>query len=126
MKFSLEAPAQVNLIRGYATGEVRIGTGIYRRSLIVAARTLITDWPVSDVTRLDPAEFSAIQNLAPAVVLLGTGERQIFPDPRLFAHFSSLGIGLEVMDNGAACRTYNVLISEGRHAVCALILPAPA
>ncbi len=124
MKFSLEAPARVNLIRGYAAGEVRIGAAVYRRSLIVAGEALITDWPVRDATRFGPADCVAIEQLAPAVVLLGTGERQVFPDPRLFAHFATLGIGLEVMDNGAACRTYNVLVSEGRHAVCALILPA--
>ncbi|MCC7198341.1 MAG: Mth938-like domain-containing protein [Gammaproteobacteria bacterium] len=126
MKFSLEAPARVNLIRGYAAGEVRIGATVYRGSLIVAADTLITDWPVCDATRLGPADCGAIENLVPAIVLLGTGDRQVFPDPRLLVRFSALGIGLEVMDNGAACRTYNVLVSEGRRVACALILPATA
>ena len=124
MKFSLDDSTRVNLVRGYAAGEVQVGGVVYRRSLIVAGDALVTDWPVHDAALLDVRDLGAIEALAPEVVLLGTGEHQVFPPPRLFAHFAGRGIGFEVMDNGAACRTYNVLVTEGRRAVCALILPA--
>jgi uncharacterized protein len=124
MKFSLDEPARLNLIRGYAAGAVRIGNTVYRSSLIVSGDTLIADWRVRDAARLDLPDLEVIEALTPGVVLLGTGEQQVFPSPRLFAHFAGKGIGFEVMNNGAACRTYNVLVSEGRRAVCALILPA--
>lgn len=124
MKFSLDDSTRLNLVRGYAAGEVRIGGMVHRCSLIVAGDTLVTDWPVRDAALLDVPDLGAIEALAPEVVLLGTGERQVFPPPRLFAHFAGRGIGFEVMDNAAACRTYNVLVTEGRRAVCALILSA--
>ncbi len=124
MKFSLDDSTRLNLVRGYAAGEVRIGGIVHRHSLIVASDALVADWPVRDPALLDLQDLAAIEALAPEVVLLGTGQRQVFPPPRVFAHFAARRIGFEVMDNGAACRTYNVLVTEGRRAVCALILPA--
>jgi uncharacterized protein len=123
MKISLENPTRVNLIRRYAPDGVQIGEQVYRRSLIVAPLHLDAAWWATDATQLDVAALAPIDALDPEIVLLGTGPRQVFPAPALFAHFASRRIGLEVMDNGAACRTYNVLVSEGRRAVCALILP---
>ena len=61
-------------------------------------------------------------SLEPEIVILGTGERQVFPEPSLFAAVAGRGVGLEVMDNGAACRTYNVLLAEGRRVALAIIL----
>lgn len=123
MKISLENPTRVNLIRRYAPDGVQIGEQVYRQSLIVAPLHIDAAWPATDATQLDDAALAPIDALDPEIVLLGSGPRQVFPAPALFAHFASRRIGLEVMDNGAACRTYNVLVSEGRHAVCALILP---
>lgn len=123
MKISLENPARVNLIRRCAPGEVQVGEQVYRRSLIVAPLHVDAAWQALDAGQLDIPALAPIDALDPEIVLLGTGQRQVFPAPALFAHFASRRIGLEVMDNGAACRTYNVLVSEGRRAVCALILP---
>ena len=61
-----------------------------------------------------------------AFLLLGTGAIQIFPDPAIRAAFAAAGVGIEAMDTGAACRTYNILAAEGRHVVAALLVEPPA
>jgi uncharacterized protein len=65
-----------------------------------------------------------VLDLQPEVVLLGTGVRQQFPPAAFMAGFLRKGIGIEVMDNAAAARTYDLLASEGRRVVAAFILPA--
>jgi uncharacterized protein len=122
MKFTLENSATSNAVTGRAPGEVRIGGQTYRRSLVVSAGILIEDWPVRDSAALTEETLEAVLGLAPEIILLGTGERQVFPDPRLYAAVAARGVGIEVMDNGAACRTYNVLLAEGRNVALALIL----
>jgi uncharacterized protein len=122
MKISLENPTRINLIRRCAPDGVQIGEQVFTRSLIVTPMHIDAAWQAVDASRLDLAAVAPIDALDAEIVLLGTGPRQVFPAPALFAHFASRRIGLEVMDNAAACRTYNVLVSEGRRAVCALIL----
>ena len=122
MKFTLENSATSNAVTGRAPGEVRIGGQTYRASLVVSAGVLIEDWPVRDAAALNEETLEAVLDLAPEIILLGTGERQVFPDPRLYAAVAARGVGIEVMDNGAACRTYNVLLAEGRNVALALIL----
>jgi len=73
---------------------------------------------------IDPSrDLAPLLERKPELVLLGTGERQVFPSGRVLAAFAGCGIGFEVMDNGAACRTFNLLLQEGRDVVLALILP---
>lgn len=122
MKFTLESSSRVNLVRAYSRTELRIGEALVRSSCIVCADRLITDWPPERLDALTPEHLEAIFALAPEVVLLGTGERQRFPPAGIRAAFAARGVGLEVMDLGAACRTYNVLVQEERHAVAALFL----
>ena len=122
MKFTLESSTRVNLVRAYSRTELRIGEQLVRSSCIVSADRLITDWPPKGVAALAPEHLEAIFALAPEVVLLGTGERQRFPPAGIRAAFAARGVGLEVMDLGAACRTYNVLVQEERRAVAALFL----
>ncbi len=122
MKFTLESSTRVNLVRAYSSTELRIGEEHVRSSCIVAAERLITDWPPARVEALRPEHLEAIFALAPEVVLLGTGARQRFPPADIRAAFAARGVGLEVMDLGAACRTYNVLVQEERHAAAALFL----
>lgn len=123
MKFTLEKAGDLNVVTGRAPGEVRIGERVFTRSVMVTGTEILGDWPVADAAALVLANFDALLALAPDLIVLGTGERQVFPDPQLFAHLAGRGIGFEVMDNGAACRTYNVLLSEGRKVALALILP---
>jgi uncharacterized protein len=122
MKFTLESSSRVNLVRAYSRTELRIGEARVLSSCIVAADRLITDWPPARVAALRPEHLEAIFALEPEVVLLGTGERQRFPSADIRAAFAARGVGLEVMDLGAACRTYNVLVQEERRAVVALFL----
>jgi uncharacterized protein len=83
---------------------------------------LVDDWRPQTLDELTEADLEAVLALQPEIVVLGSGTRQRFPDPRLTAAIMARGIGCEVMDTGAACRTYNVLVSEGRRAVAALLL----
>jgi uncharacterized protein len=88
----------------------------------VTRDAVLDDWRPPAVEELTIADFKALLALKPEVVLLGTGVSQRLPPPRLYAEFAARGIGLEVMDNRAACRTYNVLLGEFRDVAVALIL----
>ena len=119
MKFTLESNSRVNLVRAYSRTELRIGEESIRSSCIVSAERLITDWPPARLEALLPEHLQRIFELEPEVVLLGTGERQRFPPADIRAAFAARRVGLEVMDLGAACRTYNILVQEARRAVAA-------
>jgi uncharacterized protein len=120
MKFTLDSRSDINLIRGYAAGEVRIGELVQQAPCIVSATQLILDWGARDVASLTAADLEPIFALQPDVVLLGTGQRQMFPASAIKQAFAARGIGLEVMDLGAACRTYNILVQEERRVAAAL------
>ncbi|HSN72222.1 MAG TPA: Mth938-like domain-containing protein [Steroidobacteraceae bacterium] len=122
MKLTLHKPAGIHLVRGYAPGEVRIGDQPYRTSVLVAAERLVTDWAPERIGDLKAEHVEAILELEPEIVLLGSGREQRFPAPALLAPLLERGIGVEVMDTGAACRTYNVLVSEDRRVVAALFV----
>ena len=122
MKFTLEPGAPANLIRGYTDGEVRIGAESVRGSCIVTADTLITQWEPQSFAELRPAHLEALFALAPELVLLGTGPVQHFPAAQIRALAAQRGIGLEAMQLGAACRTFNVLVQEGRRVAAGLFL----
>lgn len=122
MRFDLDRPAGVNLVSAVSPGEIKVGDRIIRTSVIIAAQEIIPDWPVASTRELDEAGLAPVLALAPEIVLLGTGRKLSFPDPRVHARVQGSGIGLEVMDTPAACRTYNILVSEGRRVVAALIV----
>lgn len=122
MKFTLEASSRVNLIRGYSPQEIRIGNQRLNASCIVTADTVITPWEPATFADLDPKHVESILALKPELVLLGTGQRQKFPPAAIRAAFISGGVGLEVMDLGAACRTFNILVQEERRVAAALFL----
>ncbi len=110
------------LVRSYAPGEVRVGDMVLHRSCLISAEQLVENWRPQTLDELTESDLEAVFALQPEIVVLGSGSRQRFPDPRLLAAIMSRGIGCEVMDTGAACRTYNVLVSEARRAVAALLL----
>jgi uncharacterized protein len=109
-------------VRGYAPGQLRIGERELARSVIVSATTLIEDWRPQRIDELTALDLEAALALRPQVLLLGSGARQVFPPPALLAQLYAARIGFEVMDTGAACRTYNVLVGEGRDVAAALII----
>jgi uncharacterized protein len=122
VKFTLEPPTQSNLIRGYSDSEVRIGERRVQRSCLVTATRLITDWPPATFAELAPAHLEAIFALDPELVLLGTGPTQRFATTEVRDEFVQRRVGLEVMQLGAACRTFNVLVQEERRVLAALFL----
>jgi uncharacterized protein len=95
---------------------------VLHRSCLISAERLIDNWRPQSLDELREEDLDAVFALQPEIVVLGSGARQRFPDTRLLAAILSRGIGCEVMDSGAACRTYNVLVSESRRAVAALFL----
>jgi uncharacterized protein len=122
MKLTDEKIAGIHLIRSYAPGEVRIGDTVIRSSCLVTADQLVSDWRPQTVAELSVADLDAVLALKPELVVLGSGPRQQFPAPEILGAVLSRGVGCEVMDTGAACRTYNILASEGRTVVAALLL----
>jgi uncharacterized protein len=122
MRFTLDRPGTLHIVRGYAPGQLRIGERAFARSVIVSAATLIEDWRPQHMGELTAADLEPALALQPQVLLLGSGARQAFPAPDLLAQLYAARVGVEVMDTGAACRTYNVLVAEGRAVVAALII----
>lgn len=121
MKLTLASRSQ-NFIRAYATGEVRLTDQVLRHNCLIAPEQVVSDWTASTVATLDSSDLQPIFALQPELVILGTGMRQQFPGAAIRAAFLSRNIGFEVMDLGAACRTFNVLLSEDRRVVAALLL----
>jgi uncharacterized protein len=122
MKMALDGAVGVNTIKTYEPGRVQIRERQFSTSLIVLRDELLTDWQPRDATELRAVHLKPLLEKRPEVVILGTGEIQVFPDPAIFMTLMDLGIGFEIMDNAAACRTYNVLLAEDRRAALALIL----
>lgn len=122
MKFALESSGGALAIRGYEPGSIIIGPETYRSSLLVMADWVDSDWAPESVAELTAKHLTQLVDKRPEIVILGTGERQVFPAPRLFADLMDAGIGYEVMDTAAACRTYNILLAEGRAVLGALFL----
>jgi uncharacterized protein len=122
MKFTLENSSNVNVIRSYSSAELRIGEHSIRSSCIVMADSLIADWPPATLDELQASHLEPIFELRPELVLLGTGPKQRFAPADIRAAFAGRGIGLESMDLGAACRTFNILVQEERRVAAALFL----
>ncbi|MDP8986721.1 MAG: MTH938/NDUFAF3 family protein [Pseudomonadota bacterium] len=121
MRFTLDSTSNVNVIRGYAHGRLRINDETFTAPLIVAAASLRAEPALGDVAGLTADHAARLLELEPELVLLGTGPQQVFPDASFGARFLQSGIGFEVMNTGAACRTFNVLVSEHRRVVALLI-----
>jgi uncharacterized protein len=120
MKLTLEASSRVNLVRSYSASELRVGELSVRTSCIVTADEVITSWGPSVLAELTPAHLERVFALQPEVVLLGTGMTQRFAPPEIRAAFAQHQIGLETMDLGAACRTFNILVQEDRRVAAVL------
>ena len=122
MKLHLTRASGNQLITGYGEGWVEINTVRYERSVIVLPDLVITDWAPTDFDSLTAEHFAQIAALKPEVLLLGTGATHRFIHPHLSHTLIETGIGLECMATAAACRTYNILMAEGRNVAAALII----
>lgn len=123
MQLSLNRPGEYLFVRKVDAAAITVVDRALERSFVLAPDRAVEDWPVAAVAELDDAAIAPILELTPAVVILGSGPRIVFPTQQVLAAFLRRGIGLEVMDNAAAARTFNVLASEGRRVVAAFILP---
>lgn len=122
MRLSLDQPGDVLLVTACDASQIVIGDRVLRSSLVLGAHTLYENWEVGSAADVTRASLAPALELQPEILLLGTGRRLAFPDHALFAELFREGIGLEVMDTTAACRTYNLLVADQRPVVAALII----
>jgi uncharacterized protein len=121
MPLTQHASSGINIVRGYRDGAVRINDQDYHGTLIVSSESLLHIPAATSLEAVIALDMAPVRALQPELILLGTGARQVFPPPAFSAPFLRSGVGVEIMDTGAACRTYNVLVSEQRRVVAILL-----
>ncbi len=122
MKLHLHATAGANTIHAHGEGYVVVNSLRIEHPVIVMPDRLIDPWPVSATQQLALNDFTPLIELKPELVIFGSGPVFRFPDPRIMAAFSAAKMGFEVMNTPAACRTYNILMAEGRNVAAALLI----
>jgi uncharacterized protein len=121
MKLHLTQGAGLQLFSGYGAGYVAVNRVRYEKCVVVSPQA-VAEWGVSRFEALTAADFGFIAELNPEIVILGTGATQRFPGPELARALAAAGAGVEIMDSKAACRTYNILATESRKVVAAILL----
>jgi uncharacterized protein len=122
MKFQLDQPQGGNTISKHDASQVWVNGRVHERSLLVPWRGEVRGWPVASFEELHESHFEQILAQRPELVVFGSGAKLRFPRPSLYRALISARIGVETMDVAAACRTYNVLASEGRAVLAALLI----
>ena len=122
MKLQSDPHSGANTITGYGDGYVEINQTPYAHAVLLSSGGAISQWPVESFDGLVAADFDQMVERKPELILIGTGSRQRFPRPELLKSLISAKIGFEIMDSQAACRTYNILVGEGRQVLLALIV----
>ncbi|MFZ6710382.1 Mth938-like domain-containing protein [Undibacterium sp. TC9W] len=122
MKLHSTPTQQYQTITAYEKDSVEINAITYNYSLIVLPESKPQQWSATSFEQLSAEDFAQIEATVPDVVILGTGNKQRFVHPKLTAALAAKRIGVECMDNQAACRTYNILMAEGRKVALALIM----
>jgi uncharacterized protein len=122
MKFQPDTLDGVNVISRHERGRVWVGSAPFDHNVLVPSTGAVLPWDCSAFDALTLEDFERIAALAPEVVLFGSGARLRFASPALLRPLFERGIGVETMDTGAACRTYNVLVGERRQVLAALLL----
>lgn len=110
------------VIRAYGPGRINVSDTLLSKSFILAPDRVLVDWPPQRFEDLNAVDFDAALALEPEILIVGTGATQRFLPPELLARLGAGGTGVEVMDTAAACRTYNILLSEDRKVVAALLM----
>ena len=122
MKFAQDSQDEGYVITAYDDNSVSINGKPFSQSLIVSTTQLNDDWNLTSIESLQTSHIEQILTLKPELIIIGTGDRLIFPAVEAYAAIIQQGIGVDFMDTGAACRTYNILMSEGRDVVAGLVL----
>jgi uncharacterized protein len=121
LKLHADSPTALNTVTAYGSGFIEINQVRHQHPVLIAPEGPITPWPVAGFDALTAADFERLRERGPELVLLGTGARQRFPHPRLTRALADARIGCEVMTSAAACRTYNILMAEGRRVLAAIL-----
>ena len=121
MRLLLDKDPEILTVRRYAPGEIEIGTQMLRGPCIVSPQQLIRDWPVTSIAALDLAQLEPLLAFRPSIMILGSDAPQARAPLALRRVLEARAIALEVMNLGAACRTYNVLAQERRSVVAGLL-----
>jgi uncharacterized protein len=111
-----------NRISACAGDRITVNEEVITASVILTPDRIIRDWLPASYEALEAVHLARLDELQPEIILLGTGRTQRFPSPAFTGDFLARGIGVEIMDTQAACRTYNILLSEGRQVVAVLLL----
>jgi len=122
LKLHLSNSTEKNLFTGYGSGYVLVNQKRYDNNLITMPDHIIENWQVQTFEQLSEEHFELLLPFQPEIVLLGTGDTLQFPSPLVTKKLIAVKIGVEVMDTNAACRTYNILMAEGRNVAAALLL----
>ena len=122
MKFAQDSQDEGYVITAYDETSISINGKSFASSLIISRERLDQDWTLSVVDQLSSKHIEKILKLKPELIIIGTGNKLIFPAVEIYSSIIESGIGVDFMDTRAACRTYNILMSEGRDVVAGLIL----
>jgi uncharacterized protein len=122
LKLHLDSATSRNAITGYGEGYVMVNRQRFERSLVVLPDRIVLDWPPKRFDELAPEHMAALAGLDREIILLGTGAQLRFPRPEIIQPLMRSGVGVEVMDVQAACRTYNILLAEDRRVAAALLI----
>lgn len=110
------------LVTSYDARHIAINRERHESSVLVMPGHDVAPWAAGGFEALSETDFAQLRELSPALAIVGTGTRQRFPKPALLRPLIDAGIGFEIMDTGSACRTYNILVAEGRQVAAALML----
>jgi uncharacterized protein len=122
LKLHPDTRSNQHVVTAYDTGRVSVNGRVLTRSLLLMADHLDEQWGPASYDALAPDHLIQLVTYSCDVLLLGTGNRQRFPAPAMLRPLIEAGRGFEVMDTAAACRTYNILVAEGRIVLAALII----
>jgi uncharacterized protein len=123
MDLTHDRPGEYLFVRRVSADTITVVDRDFHASLLLTPEQVVEDWQVTDAGQMGLADVEAIAALKPEIVIIGTGERQIFPPAEVMAGFLRRGIGVEAMTSGSAARTYSLLSGEGRRVLAAFILP---
>ncbi len=122
MKFAQDSQDEGYVITAYNDDGISINGKAFSKSLIITPTKLDEEWDVEAIDLLQAEHTEQILNFKPELIIIGTGNKLIFPPVEIYSNIIKQGIGVDYMDTQAACRTYNILMSEGRGVVAGLIL----
>lgn len=122
MKFAEDHNSANYKISGYDTQSIGINGLSHSKSLVISPMELLPDWEPATYSELNAQHLDALYAMNPEIIILGTGQKQIFPPAEILRRLANEQIGFEIMDTQAACRTFNILMAEDRTVVAGMFL----